>query len=132
MASAYGVFATNGLRNPATPVLWVKNAKGEFLEDNRQRQPERVLDERVAYNVTDVLKGVITNGTGTKADIGRPAAGKTGTAQEWRDAWFVGYTPDLSTAVWIGDKTRPTSLFDIKGWTGSPAARSPRRPGGPS
>ncbi len=115
MASAYGVFATNGLRNPATPVLWVKNAEGEFLEDNRQRQPERVLDERVAYNVTDVLKGVITNGTGTKADIGRPAAGKTGTAQEWRDAWFVGYTPDLSTAVWIGDKTRPTSLFDIKG-----------------
>ncbi len=94
MASAYGVFATNGLRNPATPVLWVKNAKGEFLEDNRQRQPERVLDERVAYNVTDILKGVISRGTGTRADIDRPAAGKTGTAQEWRDAWFVGYTPD--------------------------------------
>ena len=115
MASAYGVFATNGLRNPATPVLWVRNAAGEVLEDNRQRQPERVLDERVAYNVTDILKGVITEGTGTKADIGRPAAGKTGTAQEWRDAWFVGYTPALSTAVWIGDKTQPTSLFDIKG-----------------
>ena len=115
MASAYGVFATNGLRNPATPVLWVKDANGEFLEDNRQREPERVLDERVAYNVTDILRGVISGGTGTKADIGRPAAGKTGTAQEWRDAWFVGYTPSLSTAVWIGDKTKPTSLFDIKG-----------------
>ncbi len=115
MASAYGVFATNGLRNPATPVLWVKDANGEFLEDNRQREPERVLDERVAYTVTDILKGVISRGTGTRADIGRPAAGKTGTAQEWRDAWFVGYTPELSTAVWIGDKTKPTSLFDIKG-----------------
>ncbi len=115
MASAYGVFATNGLRQPASPVAWVKNAQGEFLEDNRQRQPERVLDERVAYNVTDILKGVISRGTGTRADIGRPAAGKTGTAQEWRDAWFVGYTPELSTSVWIGDKTKPTSLFDIKG-----------------
>ena len=115
MASAYGVFATNGLRQPASPVLWVKNSQGEFLEDNRQRQPERVLDERVAYNVTDILKGVISRGTGTRADIGRPAAGKTGTAQEWRDAWFVGYTPELSTSVWIGDKTKPTSLFDIKG-----------------
>ncbi len=132
MASAYGVFATNGERNPATPVLWVKNAEGEFLEDNRQRQPERVLDERVAYSVTDILKGVISRGTGTRADIGRPAAGKTGTAQEWRDAWFVGYTPELSTSVWIGDKTKPTSLFDIKGSGGSPAARSRPRRGTPS
>ncbi|MDQ3353019.1 MAG: transglycosylase domain-containing protein, partial [Actinomycetota bacterium] len=115
MASAYGVFAANGLRYPATPVLWVKDANGEILEDNRERQPERVLEESVAYNVTDILKGVISGGTGTAADIGRPAAGKTGTAQEWRDAWFVGYTPTLSTAVWIGDKTKPTSLFNIKG-----------------
>ncbi|HEV2069870.1 MAG TPA: hypothetical protein VGR26_08760, partial [Acidimicrobiales bacterium] len=52
---------------------------------------------------------------GTAADIGRPAAGKTGTAQEWRDAWFAGYTPTLSTAVWMGNKERPTSLFDVKG-----------------
>ncbi len=115
MASAYGVFATNGLRNPATPVLWVKDLGGAFLEDNRERKPERVLEASAAYNVTDILKGVITSGTGTAADIGRPAAGKTGTAQEWRDAWFVGYTPTLSTAVWIGDKTKPTSLFNIKG-----------------
>ncbi|MGI8759686.1 MAG: transglycosylase domain-containing protein [Acidimicrobiales bacterium] len=115
MASAYGVFATNGLRNPPTPVLWVKDANGEFVEDNREREAERVLDANVAYTVTDILKGVISGGTGTAADIGRPAAGKTGTAQEWRDAWFIGYTPALSTAVWIGDKTRPTSLFDIKG-----------------
>jgi penicillin-binding protein 1A len=115
MASAYGVFATNGQRQAPTPVLWVKTPEGEFLEDNRDRQPEQVLDPQVAYTVTDILKGVITGGTGTAADIGRPAAGKTGTAQEWRDAWFVGYTPALSTAVWIGDKTAPTSLFDVGG-----------------
>jgi penicillin-binding protein 1A len=115
MAAAFGVFAARGLRNPATPVLWVKDFKGKFLENNRERQPKRVLDEAVAYNVTDVLREVIAGGTGKGADIGRPAAGKTGTAQEWRDAWFVGYTPTLSASVWIGNKERPTSLFDIKG-----------------
>ncbi len=115
MASAFGVFAASGERFPATPVLWVSDVNGDIVEDNRQRQPERVLPASVAYTVTDILKGVISGGTGTAADIGRPAAGKTGTAQEWRDAWFVGYTPTLSTAVWIGDKTKPTSLFNIKG-----------------
>lgn len=115
MASAYGVFATNGLRQPATPIMFVKNADGEFLEDNRGRQGEQVIDANVAFKVTDILKGVISGGTGTAADIGRPAAGKTGTAQEWRDAWFVGYTPTLSTAVWMGNKDVPTSLFNIKG-----------------
>ncbi|HEV2070190.1 MAG TPA: penicillin-binding transpeptidase domain-containing protein, partial [Acidimicrobiales bacterium] len=115
MASAFGVFATNGRRFPATPVMWVKDADGEFLEDNRERQGEQVLDPNVAFQVTDILKGVITAGTGTAADIGRPAAGKTGTAQEWRDAWFVGYTPTLSTAIWMGNRDRPTSLFNVKG-----------------
>ncbi|HVL02859.1 MAG TPA: transglycosylase domain-containing protein, partial [Acidimicrobiales bacterium] len=115
MASAFGVFATNGRRLPATPVMWVKDANGEFVEDNREREGEQVLDPNVAFQVTDILKGVITGGTGTAADIGRPAAGKTGTAQEWRDAWFVGYTPTLSTAVWMGNRDQPTSLFNVKG-----------------
>ncbi len=115
MASAYGVFGNAGQRQPPTPVTFVEGPDGEIVEDNRDRAPERVLDERVAANVTDILKGVISGGTGTAADIGRPAAGKTGTAQEWRDAWFVGYTPTLSTAVWIGNKEKPTSLFNIKG-----------------
>jgi len=58
---------------------------------------------------------VISSGTGRAADIGRPAAGKTGTAQEWRDAWFVGYTPALSAAVWMGDADKPRPLLGIKG-----------------
>lgn len=115
MASAFGVFANEGRRAPATPVEWIKGPDGSTREDNRRRSAERVLDQDVANRVTDILKGVISGGTGTRADIGRPAAGKTGTAQEWRDAWFVGYTPQLSTAVWIGDRDRPTSLFNIKG-----------------
>jgi penicillin-binding protein 1A len=112
MASAYGVFAANGLRNPATPVLWVKDAGGAFLEDNRERVPERVLEASVAYNVTDILKGVITGGTGTAADIGRPAAGKTGTSSKNFDAWFVGFTPQLSTAVWLGYADQKTIEID--------------------
>jgi penicillin-binding protein 1A len=50
-----------------------------------------------------MMQGVISHGTGRKADIGRPAAGKTGTSQDYRDAWFVGFTPDLVAGVWVGD-----------------------------
>jgi penicillin-binding protein 1A len=111
-AAAYGVFAARGLRNDATPILKVVDGKGEVLEDNTKREPKRVIEEVVADNVTDILRGVISGGTGTRANIGRPAAGKTGTSQEWRDAWFVGYTPTLSTAIWMGfaDKPRTMSL----------------------
>ena len=115
MASAFGVFATGGLRVEPTPVEWVKDPNGEFLEDNRKPRPRRVVAQIIADNVTDVLKGVITEGTGTNANIGRPAAGKTGTAQEFRDAWFTGFTPTLSTSVWIGNKKRPTPLLNVKG-----------------
>jgi membrane peptidoglycan carboxypeptidase len=57
----------------------------------------------VAYVMTDILKGVIRQGTGTAANIGKPAAGKTGTTDDYRNAWFIGYTPRLSTAVWVGN-----------------------------
>lgn len=115
MASAYGVFANGGRRAPATPVVKVLDSKGAVLEDNTKPGTKQVIDEIIADNVTDVLKGVISNGTGTRARIDRPAAGKTGTAQEWRDAWFVGYTPTLSTAVWMGYKDRPRTMSGIKG-----------------
>ncbi|HET7487724.1 MAG TPA: transglycosylase domain-containing protein [Acidimicrobiales bacterium] len=116
MASAYSVFATGGIRNDATPILYIEKPDGKIIDDNRQPHGRRVVAQVIADNVTDVLKGVILRGTGTKADIGRPAAGKTGTAQEWRDAWFIGYTPQLSTSVWIGNKLKPTPLLDIKNY----------------
>ncbi|MFP5254736.1 MAG: transglycosylase domain-containing protein [Acidimicrobiia bacterium] len=119
MASAYGVFAARGLRAEPTPVLHVTDRDGNVLIDTSQREPARVLDEKVADNVTDVLRGVLESGTARGRGIGRPAAGKTGTTQDNRDAWFVGYTPTLSTAVWIGyeNKTAETTreLVDIKG-----------------
>jgi penicillin-binding protein 1A len=102
MAAAYGTFANQGVRQDPTPILRVFDKDGHLLEDNTKRPGTRVISVNVAANVTDLLTGVIKNGTGTGARIDRPAAGKTGTAEEERAAWFVGYTPQLSTAVWMG------------------------------
>jgi membrane peptidoglycan carboxypeptidase len=119
MASAYGVFAARGERAEPTPVLSVTDREGNVLIDNSEPATERVLPEDVADNVTDILRGVLTSGTASGRGLDRPAAGKTGTTQNNRDAWFVGYTPTLSTAVWIGyeNKTAETTkeLLNIKG-----------------
>jgi membrane peptidoglycan carboxypeptidase len=99
------VFADHGQRATPTPILEIVNSEGKVLVDNIHPLPKTstALPANVADNVTNVLQGVIQYGTGTKANIGRPAAGKTGTTSNNTDAWFVGYTPTLSTAVWMGD-----------------------------
>jgi penicillin-binding protein 1A len=120
MASAYGVFADRGLRAEPTPVLRVTDRDGHVLMDNSKPQTTRVLKEDVADNVTDILQGVLQSGTAAGRGLGaRPAAGKTGTTESSKDAWFVGYTPTLSTAVWMGYQnapgTKPKLLHGIKG-----------------
>jgi len=102
MASAYGVFASGGIRSTPLAVLRVTDSKGKVLEDN---VPQRtvVLSPEVAYIMTDLLKGVVARGTGTAANIGIPQAGKTGTADDYRNAWFIGFTPSMVTAVWVGN-----------------------------
>jgi penicillin-binding protein 1A len=116
MAASYSVFATGGKRVPAAPVLKVTTADGSVVEDNTKRDGKNVLSTDVADNVTDVLRGVIASGTGKKADIGRPAAGKTGTSEDYGDAWFIGYTPSLTASVWMGfSDTRGRPLTNIKG-----------------
>ena len=110
MAASYGVFANRGIRLPASPVMKVTGADGEVLEDNTARRGRRVLPAVVADKVTEALRDVVEYGTGTAADIQlHAAAGKTGTAENYSDAWFVGFTPTLSTAVWMGyaDSQRP-------------------------
>jgi penicillin-binding protein 1A len=116
MASAYGVFAGHGRHSAPTPVLRVLDAEGHVLEDNAGQRGEQVMHPAVADTVTDVLTGVIASGTGTGAALDRPAAGKTGTAEEYRAAWFVGYTPQLSTAVWMGYADEPRPLENIGGY----------------
>ena len=103
MAAAFSVFAARGLQNAATPIVKIEDSTGAVLEDNTKRAPKRVMAEVIADNVTDVLRGVIAGGTGTSANINRPAAGKTGTSENFGNAWFVGYTPTISTAVWMGN-----------------------------
>jgi penicillin-binding protein 1A len=107
MAGAYATFANNGWQSPTTAVARVTDSSGNVLLDNTPK-PQQVLDPWAAASLNSVLKGVIEGGTGTNANIGRPAAGKTGTTTSERDVWFVGYVPQLSTAVWIGnDNYRP-------------------------
>jgi penicillin-binding protein 1A len=121
MASAYGVFDNHGLRVSPTPVALVEDpVTKKLLIDNRKAAGAQVIDPAIADNVTDVLRGVISQpgATGTAANIGRPAAGKTGTTTDYHDAWFVGYVPTLSTSVWMGNKDKEThSLRGTKGVT---------------
>jgi len=115
MASAYGTFANRGVRVEPTGILRVIDSDGNVLIDNRARPGTRVVSEVTADNLTDVLVGVIEEGTGKRAAIDRPAAGKTGTAQAYRAAWFVGYTPDYATAVWMGHADHLASLRNVNG-----------------
>jgi penicillin-binding protein 1A len=118
MASAYGTLDNHGARAEPTPILKIIDANNRVLQDNITGKPatSQVINPIVADNVTDVLRGVIQSGTGTNANIGRPAAGKTGTTSDFVDAWFAGYTPTLSTAVWMGyANNERTSMKNVKG-----------------
>ena len=72
------------------------------VEDLGKPKRERVFSDAVAYEVTKILKMNVQQGTGTRANIGCPAAGKTGTTDNFNDAWFDGFTPHLTAAVWVG------------------------------
>ncbi len=107
MASAYATFANNGWHSDPTVIVRVTDTNGNVLLDNTPK-PKQVLDPWATASLNSVLQNVITGGTGTHANIGRPAAGKTGTTSSERDIWFVGYVPQLATAVWVGnDDYRP-------------------------
>ncbi|MGH9004661.1 MAG: transglycosylase domain-containing protein, partial [Acidimicrobiia bacterium] len=114
MASAYATLADLGEYNNPTFFEKVDHRSGRPVIDEPPK-PERRVSAALAWQVNDILKGVITGGTGTAANIGRPEAGKTGTNQEYRDAWFVGYTPQLVTAVWMGDPKEQTPMLNVGG-----------------
>ncbi|MBW3642992.1 MAG: transglycosylase domain-containing protein [Actinobacteria bacterium] len=101
MADAYLSFATRGVQVDPLVITEVTDAQGRVLDEFAATR-ERVLEPEQADVVNQVLQGVVQSGTGTRAGIGRPVAGKTGTTQENGDAWFAGYTPGLATAVWMG------------------------------
>ena len=116
LTAAYAAFAAHGTYCPPTPVLQVLDAGGQPLA--LQQQPCRqALDPRVADGVTSVLRGTIDGPspfrTARRADIGRPAAGKTGSTNSSRAAWFAGFVPQLAAAVWVGTPV-PTPLQDVR------------------
>jgi penicillin-binding protein 1A len=102
MASAYSTFANDGVRVEPTAIVRIEDARGRVLYDADPGRSQ-VIPSGVARGVTYALQQVIARGTGRRAAIDRPAAGKTGTSQAWRDAWFDGYTPQLAATVWVGN-----------------------------
>ena len=129
MATAYGTLATGGVRSRPVPVSRVTDARGTVLW-SANTTGDRVLDPQIASVANEILNEAVLYGTGTAANIGRPQIGKTGTAMDHNDAWFVGAVPQMVAAVWVG------SLRDRSGWNrrgrGSPSseARGQRRSGG--
>ncbi len=102
LTAAYSVFANHGTRLGPVSVLMVTDSGGKIIYAN-DSAPEQVIKPETAYLMTNLLKGAIEHGTGWKArELGRPAAGKTGTTNDYRDAWFIGYTPNLVAGVWVG------------------------------
>jgi penicillin-binding protein 1A len=114
MASAYGTLANGGVHAAAHGILDVKDPSGKVLFTSSSKG-QKSISAAVAYLATDMLKGVISKGTGTGADIGRPQAGKTGTTQAYRDAWFVGYTPQLVASVWVGYPDAAREMTSVHG-----------------
>lgn len=110
MASAYQTLANKGRHCEPFAVSRVEDAEGVLYR--HKAECHQVVDPEIAAQVTSMLQGVVTlpGATGTAASIGRPVAGKTGTTQEYSNAWFVGYTPQVSTAVWVGFPGNPDPL----------------------
>ncbi|HYU61225.1 MAG TPA: transglycosylase domain-containing protein [Solirubrobacterales bacterium] len=109
MADAYSTLARGGVHREASAIVKVDFPNGD-VDVPGENKEERVFSDGVAYTETDILKTVISGGTGTAANIGCPAAGKTGTTDSFTDAWFVGYTPKLATAVWVGHPDARSTL----------------------
>jgi len=121
LASAYAVFANQGLRIEPALIASVTDHSGRVLE-SREISPQQVTSKETAYVITNLLEDVVQRGTAKKAKaIGRPVAGKTGTTNEFTDAWFVGFTPNLVAGVWVGfDDNRPLGDREAGGTTALP------------
>ncbi len=109
LTSAYGVLANQGQWLPPTTIRYVTDPQGKLLEEHLP-EPREAVSPETAYVVTHMLRGVVERGTGQAAKVlGRPVAAKTGTTNDYSNAWFIGYTPRLATGVWVG-YDRPRSL----------------------
>jgi len=109
LTSAYSIFANQGVRVKPYAIRSIKNRNGVTIEEHSAEEKEQVVAPGIAYSITSILKSVVQEGTGRRvARLGRPVAGKTGTTNNYIDAWFIGFTTDLVTGVWVGlDDNKP-------------------------
>ena len=114
MAQAYSVIAADGVLHPATFVSKIVGPTGKVMYET-PKQGTRILTPQVARGETQMMTEVLKNGTAAGLTIDRPAAGKTGTTDENQDAWFIGFTPQLTTAVWMGDPNAETPMTSVGG-----------------
>jgi len=121
LTAAFAVFANGGVRMKPIAIKFITDGRGEIIESN-QSESTPVLSSTSAFLITSMLEDVIKYGTGQRAAIGRPAAGKTGTSNDYKDAWFVGYTPELAAAVWVGfdDMRRSLGTGEVGGRAAAP------------
>ncbi|OGD67117.1 hypothetical protein A2442_01835 [Candidatus Campbellbacteria bacterium RIFOXYC2_FULL_35_25] len=124
ITSAYSVFANNGLRNPHTGILKIENSEGEVIEEFEQKQT-RVLPEQTALYITDILSDneARTPAFGTNSPLyfpGRDVAAKTGTTNDYRDAWTVGYTAQVALGVWAGNNDNSSMEKKVAGFIVAP------------
>lgn len=103
MTRAYGAFANGGYKVEPYAVEKVETSRGQVVYEAPKAKIAKVMDVNTAATLTAMLKTVLKSGTGVAASIGKPAAGKTGTTDDYRDACFIGYTPDIVTGVWVGN-----------------------------
>lgn len=102
MAGAYGVLANQGMKNTPTAIRKILDRNGKLIYKYKSEN-KKVATPKSVYLLVNMLEDVMKRGTGGRARINRPCAGKTGTTDNYTDAWFVGFTPELSTAVWVGN-----------------------------
>ncbi len=116
MAGAFATLPTGGIRFKPYYVQRILGRDGRVIYE-AEPKGEQTVDRCVALTAVDVLRSVVTSGTGRRASIGRqPVAGKTGTGEKYRDAWFVGFSPYLSTGVWVGSPEAEISMYNVNGY----------------
>lgn len=103
MVVAYGAFANGGYKVKPYSVLKVETSRGKILYEAPKARIMKAISTETASGITQMLKTVIKEGTGRGANINKPAAGKSGTTDDYKDAWFIGYTPDVVLGVWVGN-----------------------------
>jgi len=115
MASAYSTLANYGERVEKYLIEKIEDENGNIIYEHEVER-SRVLDEALTASVVKTMEKVVSQGTATRANIGRPQAGKTGTAQNFRDVWFMGFIPQYTTAVWVGHADAQIEMVNFKVW----------------